>query len=707
MPERELERELEALKRKHSENMYSAYANIIASDTDIYKNELEAVLGYYGIKYTIESVSLEDRLEEIKNKFNITCRVVTLDNGWYKDNMLPLLVKRGEEFKAVLPSFNGSCIFRDGRRRIRITGKNAASFDSKALCFYRGFEDEKVTRLSLIRYMFKCITAKEYAALIASMIAVTLFSTVIPQAQYYIFGHIIPAGTKGDILPMGCLLCGIIIISFVMYVYKGFVAANIPLNINANLQGAIISRLLSLKAGFFNGQRSGSLSSAITDISRLTALFSAGSIAAFISFLLSAVYAAGIYIYADSFVPFLSAAYVTVLTLTVINAVCLNRYRYNFAKKLNSMTGFVYELFSGMENVKLNNAGSAMFNRWGSFYSDSLRAQKKPFITKYYNAIYTLVLSAFTLVFFKTGIKADTDVSEFIVFMSLYGLFIGSVGGIGTVLNAAAEFNSSYGRLKDFFLAETEERENKRDIRKFEGSIEFSNVSFKYEGSDKNVLDDISFTVKKGQKTAITGKSGCGKSTLIRLLLGFEQPTSGRIFADNNDLNEINLSSYRKNLGVVLQSSKLIPADIISNITLIAPRATYEEVLDVIEKLGLKDDIEKMPMGLYTFVSDDNLTISGGQKQRILLARAFMGKPSMLVLDEATNALDNASQAMVTRYVDSLDTTAVIVAHRLSTVKECDNIIVLDNGKIAEQGNYDSLMQKQGIFYELVKNQMQ
>ncbi len=701
-----LETELEELKLKRSENIHSAYVNIINSDAESYKNELEIVLRYYGIKYSIKETRLEAQLNEIKNKFNISCRALTLGDKWYTNNMLPLLIKRGGEFKAVLPSFNGRCSYCDGYRNIRITDKNAGDFDNKAFCFYRGFEKENLSRLSVIKYMLKCITPSQYVVLTASMTAVTLFSTVMPQAQYYIFEHMIPKGTKGDVLPVVCLLFGIILISLVMYIYKGIVAVNIPLCINANLQGAVIARLLKLKAEFFASQRSGSLSSAITDVSRLSALFSPESTTAFMSFVLSVVYAVQIKIFAGEFLSFLYIAFAVVAVLTFLNAFFINRYKAKLSNKTDDMTGFVYEMFSGMEDIKLNNADTTMFKRWSDFYSQTLKAQKKPMFTKYYAGVYTIVISIFTLFIFRIGINTDASTAEFIVFMSLYGLFIGSVGGIDIVFNAAAEFNSAYERLKDFFKANTEEAENKRNIYDFKGNIEFSNVSFKYPGSDRYILENISLSIKKGQKVGITGRSGSGKSTLIKLLLGFEQPQIGRIFIDNMDLNEVNLLNYRKRLGVVLQNSKLIPADIFLNITFADPYASYDDVIKVIEEVGLKDDIEKMPMGLYTFVSDDNLTISAGQKQRILLARALLKKPHLLVLDEATNALDNVTQAAVTQYLENLETTAVIIAHRLSTIKKCDNIIVIDGGKIAEQGKYDDLIQRRGIFYDLVKNQM-
>lgn len=697
-----LENELNRLKQKRDENMQAAYANIVSSNVKSYKNELEIILDYFGIDYSFEADTFEKQLEEMKNKFDISYRIITLSDGWHKDSMLPLFVSG----KAVVPDFRGKCSLYRGDKRISISDKYAKEFDDKALCFYKGFVNDKISRLSLIKYMLKCISVKEYAVLIISMIAVMLFSTVMPQAQYYIFNNLIPAGTKSDILPIGCLLFGVIVISLVIYIFRGIITANIPLCISANLQGAVISRLLKLKAGFFTEQKAGSLSSSIIKISDISEMFSGDTIAALMSFVLSIIYAFEIYIYAGEFIGYVYLAFTVVLILTVVNAIFVDKYSSIFSEKTNEMTGFVYELFGGMENVKLNNAGSVMFNRWSSFYADSIKAQKKPIIIKYYNGIYALVISLFTLVIFRTGIREQTSAAGFIAFMSLYGLFIGSVGGISAVLNAAANFNSAYNQLEGFFSAEIEKTEKKQSIDKFDGNVEFSNVSFKYPDSSNYVLENLNFYIKKGQKIGITGKSGCGKSTLIRLLLGFEQPEKGRIFIDNKDLNEVNLSSYRRKLGVVLQSSKLIPGDIFSNITLTSSESTYEEVNKVVEMVGLKEDIESMPMGLHTFVSDDNLTISGGQKQRILLARAILGKPSLLILDEATNALDNITQAAVTRYIDSSDTTAVIVAHRLSTIKNCDSIIVLDGGKIAEQGCFNELIERKGVFYGLVKNQM-
>ncbi len=701
-----LENELDSLKRKHDENMLSAYANIIKSEEKSYKNELEVILDYYGIDSGVEADTFEKQLDEIKNKFDINYRIITLEKGWNRNSALPLLVSKDGVFKAVVPGFSGKCKYYKNNKKTVMTDKEAENFSDTALCFYKGFNSEKVSRAAFIKYMLGCVSLCEYAAVILSAALVMLFSTVISQVQYYIFNNLIPAETSGGILPMTCLLLGVIIISAVIYIFKETAAANIPICISTSLQGAVISRLLKLRASFFSDNKAGKLSSGIMNISDISNIISSDTISSLLSFLLSVIYAVYMYIYSKEFMSYVYLSFIFVFILTIINTKLMKRYNNRFIDKTNDMTGFVYEMFTGMENIKLNNAGAKMFNRWSGYYSESLKSQKKPFLVKYYNALYYLIISLFTLVIYKAGIENQTQTADFIAFMSLYGLFMGSVVGISNVFKAYADFNSSYNQLSDFFTADIEKTDLKKEIESFSGNIEFSNISFKYPDSGAYILENISFTVKKGQKIGITGKSGCGKSTLIRLLLGFEQPEKGRIFIDNADLNEINLSSYRKKLGVVLQSTKLIPMDIFSNITLTSPDSSYEEVLETVRMVGLKEDIEKMPMGLYTFVSDDNLTISLGQKQRILLARAILSKPSLLVLDEATNALDNITQAAVTRYIDSMDTTAIIVAHRLSTIKECDSIFVLDGGVVAEQGKFDELIAKKGVFYNLFKNQM-
>ncbi|MDO4299791.1 MAG: ATP-binding cassette domain-containing protein [Clostridia bacterium] len=700
-----LDKELEELRRKHNENKEKAFRNIIALSEQVCDSELERVLKHFNIEGNIEAENIPLQIEEIKKKYDVSSRVVLLEGDWYKKNMLPILCFKGNEGKIILPDFMGRCFFFENGRKVRITAENSSMFSEQAICFYKGFNKDKIKRKDFIKYMLGCITPAEYGVVLAASVFVILFSMVIPEAQYYIFNNIIPSGTKSDILPLTSLLLGIIIISAVLYIFRSIITENIPSNINANIQGAVISRLLNIKAGYFADKRAGALSHNILNVSEISDIFSAGTITDALSFVLSVIYIAQMYLYSNEFMPYVYASLVIMLIMSFVNSKLLKKHTCNFNIKINNMSGFVYELFCGMENIKLSNAQSSMLKKWSEYYSDGLRAEKRPFFVRHFSAINTFVISCITLVLFYAGIKESISSADFIAFLAVFGLFIGSVKGTAEFLNKWADFSSLYVQLEDFFNAETETVSEKKDIKDFRGNIELSEVSFKYKDSDRYVINNISISISQGEKIGITGRSGCGKTTLLRLILGFEKPDSGRIFADNTDLNEINLKSYRKNLGVVLQSSKLITGDIFSNITLTNPMASEQEVWEIAEAVGLKDDIERMPMKLHTFVSDDSLTISQGQRQRILLARALINKPKFLILDEATNNLDNITQAAITDYIDKTKASAIIVAHRLSTIADCDRIIVLDRGTVSESGTYNELIDKKGMFYALVKNQ--
>jgi ABC-type bacteriocin/lantibiotic exporter with double-glycine peptidase domain len=238
------------------------------------------------------------------------------------------------------------------------------------------------------------------------------------------------------------------------------------------------------------------------------------------------------------------------------------------------------------------------------------------------------------------------------------------------------------------------------------GGIEVSGVSFRYRDDGPLVLDDLNLRIYPGEYVGIVGKSGSGKSTLMLLLLGFEQPLSGGIYYDNYDLAKVDKTSLRRNIGCCLQSGSLFTGDLLHNITITAPWATQDDVWEALRMACLEDEVRKMPMGLHTMVSGNDSGFSGGQKQRILIARALISKPKIIFFDEATSALDNLSQKQVSENLDQQNCTRVVIAHRLSTVRHCDRIIVLDKGKIAEEGTFEELMDKKGIFYAMSIRQM-
>ena len=282
---------------------------------------------------------------------------------------------------------------------------------------------------------------------------------------------------------------------------------------------------------------------------------------------------------------------------------------------------------------------------------------------------------------------------------------MGAFSALSGILVSVASIKPVLEMAEPILNAEPEVAEEKEAVTSVTGNIEMNHISFRYDENAPYVLDDLSLKIKAGEYVAIVGRTGCGKSTLIRLILGFEKPEKGTVFYDQHDLSTIDPRSLRKHIGVVMQSGQLFQGDIFSNITISAPWLTLNEAWEAAEMAGLAQDIRDMPMGMHTMISEGQGGISGGQKQRLMIARAIAPKPRILIFDEATSALDNMTQKQVSDALDGLKCTRIVIAHRLSTIRNCDRILVMDKGAIIEQGKYEELIAKNGVFADLVARQ--
>jgi ABC-type bacteriocin/lantibiotic exporter with double-glycine peptidase domain len=261
-----------------------------------------------------------------------------------------------------------------------------------------------------------------------------------------------------------------------------------------------------------------------------------------------------------------------------------------------------------------------------------------------------------------------------------------------------------YERAKPILHSLPEVDAAKADPGRLRGDIEVSHLSFSYQAADgPQILRDLSLSIRAGQFVAIVGPSGSGKSTLLRCLLGFEQPSSGAIFYDGQDMSVVDITAIRRQLGVVLQNGQILPGDIFKNIVG-ASGLTLDDAWEAARLCGLEQDIKDMPMGMHTVVVGGGL--SGGQQQRLLIARAIVHKPRIIYFDEATSALDNKTQALVSASLEQLDATRIVIAHRLSTVRNADLIVVLEGGLVREQGTFEQLMERNGLFAQLAARQI-
>ncbi|MBR2374097.1 MAG: ATP-binding cassette domain-containing protein, partial [Lentisphaeria bacterium] len=256
-------------------------------------------------------------------------------------------------------------------------------------------------------------------------------------------------------------------------------------------------------------------------------------------------------------------------------------------------------------------------------------------------------------------------------------------------------------------IPEIKECDNPLYPSKLTGLIEFKHVSFYYTKEKPPVINDFSLTVTPGQKVALVGPSGSGKSTLSNLLLRFYDVNAGSIKVDNLDIRRLSLNAYHSHIGVVLQESFLFSGTVRENISYAKPEATVEEIEEAARMANVEEFISQLPDGYDTIIGENGASLSGGQKQRLAIARAILKNPSILILDEATSALDTVSEYLVQEALDRLmeGKTTIIIAHRLSTVRNADTIVVLDTGKVVQQGTHDELMAQPGIYRDLYQTQ--
>ena len=293
----------------------------------------------------------------------------------------------------------------------------------------------------------------------------------------------------------------------------------------------------------------------------------------------------------------------------------------------------------------------------------------------------------------------------FVAFNVAFGQFLNAAIKQVNAFTSLLEAVPYYERAKPILDMQPEVTNDKVDPGTLSGRLDVNHIQFRYSEDGPLILHDVSLHALPGQMIGLVGPSGAGKSTIIRMLLGFEAPTAGGVYYDNQDLKSLNVQAVRRQIGVVLQDGKVMPGTVFDNIVG-ASLLTEDDAWEAARVAGLDNDIRLMPMGMLTAVSEGGTTFSGGQLQRLMIARAVVGKPRILIFDEATSALDNETQALVSKNLDALQVTRIVIAHRLSTIVNADYIFVLEAGAMVQSGTYEELMAQEGLFRELARRQL-
>ena len=665
------------------------------ADTDI--SAVRAVLAALGIKegYEWDPESLfytkEEQLSNILIPKGIMFRTVELDDQWWKSAVGPMLgYDSNGNWVALIPPHK----------------KPDCHPVKQTICFYPSLPMKKIGVKDLLAFMVQSIRAKDIYHLLALTGIVTLLGMLIPYVNKQLFDTVIPDGTKSDIIPVAALLVGVSIGVILFNLIRDWCLLCIRQLVDIRVEPAVMARTFFLKPRFFMKYASGDLSERIASINSLCNII--GNILLGTSFtaIFHLVYIFQMNIYAHELVFPAMAVLIAQMVLSVVTFFFHRAVSKKSLKASAKLTSLVYDLMNGIVKVKLTGSHKRAFTRWFETYRESaILSFNPPFVLKISGALFMLLnMGGIGLLYFIAA-RNNITPSDYIAFSTAYGMVSGALLQFIQMAPSLAEIGPLLELAEPIMEAEPETDEKSSNAGKLTGAIEICHLSFRYSDEEPLILDDFSLKINPGEYIGIVGKSGCGKSTLARLLLGFESPQSGAIYYDNYDLKELDKSSIRQKIGTCLQSGTLFPGNIFSNLTITSPWSTMSDAWEAARLVGMDEFIKELPMGMSTLISEGGGGFSGGQKQRLLIARALINRPSVLLFDEATSALDNISQKIVSDNLSTLGCTRIAIAHRLSTIRNCDRIIVIDNGRIAEEGTYDELKLKGGLFTEMLNRQ--
>ena len=656
----------------------------------------------------------EPGIRDIARISGFACRKIRLAPDWKKTVYEPFLaLLPGEDDGPDRPvvcfkNFNRYYLYDAAKRSYhRLTDEEEKQFPDEVWIILRPFDRDPVNLKSILRFCAGEVSLTDILLLLLTMFMVTQIGLLLSSLNQVIYDRAIPHEDLVLSWTLGGLLIAGLTANLLFSIGQNLTRSRLTKQLTHSILTAVYDRAFHMPEEFFRGQESAAMAYRIYYLSEMYVSVIQSGTQILLQLLFSVFYIVQMFSCSPQLAGIGLGMTMIQIILTVIRSVLGRKYSSQQIGQLMKTRSMLYQAFSSIETVRSAGAEEQLLYRYMENKTDISRIRQKSDRLAQISSLVLTMLSGLMLILFYNTIGSDIGISlgSFMAFLTANSLFGTAILQVTTDAVSLAQALPML-RDADGVLREIPEKSGEGQILEhLTGDIVLSGVSYSYDQNDKKILDDLSLHIHPGEYIGIAGFSGSGKSTLIRLLLGFNRPDMGQIYYDSIPIGHLDRTELRRRIGSVLQDSSLIAGTILQNVRLSRPEATEEEVWQVLDQAAIKDEIEAMPLGLMTHVSEENPVISGGQKQRILLARALLGNPQLLILDEATSALDNNTQEKVVRVMDTLSVTRIAVAHRLSTLRFCDRILLLDKGKVIEEGSFDSLMERKGKFYEMVRGQ--
>lgn len=552
----------------------------------------------------------------------------------------------------------------------------------------------------------------DWGRIALGVLATASLGGVLPVAAHMTMDRLIPASDTGALAGLMGILTALALAGGCFALFRGLAAFRLQARFEARVQPALLERLLHLPAAVRRAHTVGDLADRVLGIEAARQQIGAAALAAVFGGVFGFASLVPLFVY-DAGLALLGLGLALAVSLVVV-AIALGQLR---SERIGStlqgvLDGFVLQLLVGMSKVRVAAAERRAMAEWSARFVARRRLQR---VTALWAgtleiAVATLPILA-TLVLYAgmTGLGTDgtprLTPAAFVAFCFGFGQLMGALSGAGLALVGLLGAIPLIERARPILATPVEHAPDGAGSVARPGTVTLSQVSFRYGAEGPLILDGLDLHIARGEFVAIVGPSGSGKSTLLRLILGLEMPSAGDVLFDGRRARDLDMAAVRRQIGTVLQTGRLSSGSIFENIA----AGTFLEqsrAWAAARRAGLEDDIRALPMGMHTVLLDGGATLSGGQCQRILIARALARDPSILLFDEATSALDNRSQQQVMDTLAAERATRIVVAHRLSTIRSADRIVVLEAGRIVETGNFDDLMARNGPFARLAARQL-